>query len=223
MIRINGNEFKGELIQSRKINRAVMQMCPELDVSPTEFRRLWIIVSKILFQETFKDLNGRSGKTIVAPVLRAAAPLINLDLIGGAAISYNWTKRDEGTKIASRLCCNIPDEIPKDWELIFFDPIIATGTSLEQVIELALTPSYCKWHGKPAINVLCGIAAPEGLKRLSCLYPEVQFKVGFTGNNLSLDKNKYVIHTKGPLAGKQVAGDIGDRLTRISGERKLIL
>lgn len=223
MIQINKDRFKGELIQSRKINRAVMQMCPELGASPVEFRRLWTIVSRILFQETFKDLNGKSGKTIVAPVLRAAAPLINLDSIGEAAISYNWTKRDEETKIASRLCCNIPDEIPKGWKLIFFDPIIGTGTSLEQVIELALAPDYCKWHEKPVVNVLCGIAAPEGLKRLSSLYPEVRFKVGFTGNNLSLDSNKYVIHMRGHLAGKQVAGDIGDRLTRISGERKLIL
>jgi uracil phosphoribosyltransferase len=194
-------------INSSTINRAVARMRPELNFSQGEFYKLWIGVTRELFKET---ING-NRKNIV-PIMRAAAPLIPPEIfMYGIPVSYAWTKRDEESHIAKILNWEFPNrEIRSGRELEIFDPIIASGTSLEQIFRAMRSQNIVR------TDVTAGIASPEGLYYLANLCNEIgleaKFTVGYTGNNLTLNDRKYVVYKREPFAGQPVTGDVGDRI-----------
>jgi len=196
-------------LNSSTINEAVAKMRPELNLSQGEFYKLWTSVARELFAEI---INGNRKNIIMVPIMRAAVPLVPPEIfLNGIPVSYAWTKRDEKDHIAKILNWEIPSEkIRSVRELEIFDPMIASGTSLEQIFRAMSA------KGIKRANVTVGIASPEGLYYLSNLCSDIgigiKFKVGYTGNNLTLNDRRYVIYKKGPFAGQPVAGDVGDRL-----------
>ncbi|MFZ2970365.1 MAG: hypothetical protein WA063_04415, partial [Minisyncoccia bacterium] len=117
-------------INSLTINRAVAQMRPELGLSQGKFYKLWIGVARELFEEI---INGDRKNVILVPIMRAAAPLVPPEIFTrGIRVSYAWTKRNEENHVAKILNWK-PPAVPRGWELEVFDPIIASGTSLEQI------------------------------------------------------------------------------------------
>lgn len=206
-------------INSPTINKAVAKMRPELNLGAGEFYKLWIKVARELFVEI---INGDRRNVALVAIMRAAAPLVPCEVFErGVPVSYAWTKRDEESHIAKILNWDPPKNIPDGWELEVFDPMIASGTSLEQIFRKIRSQNIKR------IRATAGIASPEGLFYLTNLCREigleVEFTVGYTGNNVKLDeRSKYDVYRWGPFANQQIAGDVGDRLTNMDGAGNIL-
>ena len=102
--------------------------------------------------------------------------------------------RDEKTFEPVNYFFKVPDKI-EEKEVIILDPMLATGGSACDAIELL------KSRGVKKIKFLCIIAAPEGLKRVSKDHPDVEIYAACCDEKLN--KNKYIVPG---------LGDAGDRI-----------
>ena len=215
-----------EILNSPVINNAVPLMRPEYGANQEKFQKIWMNVAKELFKPMLKKANKNGKRTIIMPVMRAAVPIIPEKVNrSGIPISYVWTKRNK-KHVAKILTGNFPRVIPDGWEIELFDPAIASGTSLQHIIDILLGKNgkkICKWQGEPVIRVTSGVASKDGLLYLANLFPEVEFTIGRSGNDMGLDGNKYVMYTEGPYINELVAGDVGDRLTGMTGNGKVLM
>lgn len=211
------------ILENPTINNAVTLMRPEYGADQEEFQILWMKVARELFRPMLERTDKNRKRTILMPVMRAAVPIIPEKVNrSGIPISYVWTKRNTA-HIAEILTGNFPTEIPDGWEIEIFDPAIASGTSLQHIIDILFDKKTCKWQGEPVVRVTGGIASKNGLLYLANLFPKVEFTIGRSGDDMGLDGNKYVMYVKGPYARQLVTGDVGDRLTGMTSDGKVLL
>lgn len=130
------------------------------------------------------------------PILRAGTGMLDglLTMIPNAKIGHIGLYRNEKTLEPVQYYYKMPKNI-KDKEVIILDPMLATGGSASDTINML------KKDGVKKIKFLCIIAAPEGIGRLRKEHPDVQI---FTA---CIDKE---LNDKGYIVPG--LGDAGDRI-----------
>ncbi len=185
----------------------------EREISTKAFRTLASEVGSLLTYEATKDLevedtviDGWCGditvqrlkgkKITVVPILRAGLGMLDgvVDLIPSARISVVGLYRDEETlepvPYFEKLCKQIDERMA-----LVVDPMLATGGSMVATIDML------KKAGCTSIRVLVLVAAPEGIKKVLDLHPDVEI---FTASiDDGLNEQGYI------LPG---LGDAGDKI-----------
>ena len=183
-------------------------------ISTKQFRELANEVASLLTYEATRDLpvenrevigwQGEpidtqmlSGKKLsVVPILRAGLGMLDgvLTLVPNAKVSVVGLYRDEETLNPVAYFDKVITDIDKRTALII-DPMLATGGTLLATIDLL------KQKGCKKIIGLFLVASPEGLDRVTSLYPDVELFIAAIDD--SLNDNGYI------LPG---LGDAGDKI-----------
>ena len=180
---------------------------------PATFRTLAYQISLLLAIEATQDLATReitvetplephSGRVlaepvVLAPILRAGISMVRpfTDLLPDVSVGYIGLERDEETAVARSYYCKIPRLGAK--RVLILDPMLATGGSAVQAIELV--------HSRGAqlkdISLVCIVCAPEGVRAVEALDPGI--KIYAAALDRELNARKFI------LPG---LGDFGDRL-----------
>ena len=135
-------------------------------------------------------------KQAIVPILRAGLGMVGgmLKLMPTAKVGHIGMYRDEETLEPHPYYCKLPS--PIDQRKIFVvDPMLATGGSAVEAID------FIKKSGGKDIYFLCVVAAPEGLKKLSEMHPDVKIFAG------TLDRQ---LNDRGYIVPG--LGDAGDRI-----------
>ena len=121
-------------------------------------------------------------KFAVVPILRAGLGMVNglLALVPSARVGHIGIYRDEETHEPHEYFCKLPRPIDERL-IVVTDPMLATGGSLVTAID------FIKQHGGKKIKVMAIIAAPEGVRRLHEVHPDVQLYVGHIDRELNAD------------------------------------
>ncbi|MBZ0189614.1 MAG: uracil phosphoribosyltransferase [Candidatus Obscuribacterales bacterium] len=185
----------------------------DLQTPSQDFRRLASRLSRFLVYESMVDLKSREvgvetpvgpGKgvaltdyIILAPVLRAGLILSEAaqDLFPSVRIYHVGLKRDEETLEAKSYYAKLPESLPPDCRVFVLDPMLATGGSAVAAISL-----FDKLEVK-AIDLVCFVAAPEGIERVHSSFPNVSITTASVDDNLN--QHGYIVPG---------LGDAGDRI-----------
>ena len=155
------------------------------DITTSLFRNVTQEIARLLTYEATKDLltekktiRGWAGeveierikgkKITVVPILRAGLGMMDgvLDMVPGAKVSVVGFYRNEYTLKPVKYYVKLASDIKARMALIL-DPMLATGGTLDATIELL------KQAGCTQIRGLFLVAAPEGIKRITDKYPDV--------------------------------------------------
>ena len=178
-----------------------------------EFRELISEIAVFLCYEAMKDAKleeneietpitkMKTGKLnednyAFVPILRAGTGMLDgvISVIPNAKIGHIGMYRDEKTFIPVNYYFKVPKDIEKR-EVIILDPMLATGGSAIDAIELL------KSKGVKKIKFLSIIGAPEGIERVEKEHPDVQIYCAHIDSHLN--ENKYIVPG---------LGDAGDRI-----------
>jgi uracil phosphoribosyltransferase len=131
---------------------------------------------------------------MVVTVLRAGMPMLEsvMQTLPDVTAGFLAMKRNETTHESKLYYDRLPD--CKGKTILLVDPMVATGGSLMDAIELIKKREPLK------IITLNIIGSPEGLERLNAAYPEVDIYIAQIDKGLNADK--YIIPG---------LGDAGDR------------
>ena len=157
----------------------------EADCSTGKFRTLTKELARLMTYEATRDFDVEEyeidgwcgtitgqrikGKTVtVVPILRAGLGMLDgvLDLIPSAKISVVGLQRDETTLQPVSYFEKLVDKMDERPALIL-DPMLATGGSMVATINLL------KSKGCRNIKALVLVAAPEGVKLVNDVHPDV--------------------------------------------------
>lgn len=135
------------------------------------------------------------GVTLV-PVLRAGLGMVDgiLQLLPAARVGHLGIYRDHDTLLPVTYYNKLPPDIAQT-DVIVIDPMLATAGSLTAAIDLI------KKTGARSIKVLCLVASPEGIERLTSAHPDVQIYTAAVDEKLN--ERGYIVPG---------LGDAGDRL-----------
>lgn len=143
---------------------------------------------------TCKMLSGK--KVAIIPILRAGLGMVGgmIKLIPAAKVGHIGLYRDEATLKPVEYFCKLPQDIGER-EVIVTDPMLATGGSASDAITIL------KKKGAKNIRLMCLIAAPEGIKTVTEIHPDVDVYIASIDEKLN--ENGYIVPG---------LGDAGDRL-----------
>jgi uracil phosphoribosyltransferase len=176
------------------------------------FRSTLSDVSTILAYEVLRGLKLRTSRIttpleetdgyfldeqiIVVPILRAGLGMIDgfVRFVPEARIGHLGMYRDERTHRPVDYYSNIPGGL-ETARVIVVDPMLATGGSAVGAI------AHLKRRGARKFSFVCLVAAPEGIRTLSSVYPEVEITTASIDREL--DENAYI---------RPGLGDAGDRI-----------
>lgn len=183
------------------------------DTSSKEFREMIGEIAMLLCYEATRDLKVRSirietpicetdaweleGKKLsVIPILRAGLGMVEgmLAMIPAAKVGHIGLYRDPETLEPVEYYCKLPADCDQR-ETFVVDPMLATGGSAAAAIAML------KEKGVKNIHFLCIIAAPEGLKKMQEMHPDVDIYVGALDDHLN--EHGYIVPG---------LGDAGDRI-----------
>lgn len=169
----------------------------ENDVTTKDFRDLASELANLLTYEATKDLETETqtiqgwagpiqvekikGKKItVVPILRAGLGMMPgvLDLIPSARVSVVGLYRNEETLKPVEYYVKMTSAMEERIALII-DPMLATGGSLIATIDL-IKKTGCK-----QIKGIFMVAAPEGIKKLTEIHPDVEVYVAAIDEKLN--------------------------------------
>jgi uracil phosphoribosyltransferase len=167
------------------------------DISTKDFRDLASEVARLLTYEAAKDLETQKktiqgwagpvevdeikGKKItIVPILRAGLGMMNgvIDMIPSAKISVVGYYRNEETLLPVEYYVKTASDLEERVALIL-DPMLATGGTLLATIETL------KKRGCRTIKGIFLVAAPEGLKKVTELHPDVDIFVAAVDDRLN--------------------------------------
>jgi uracil phosphoribosyltransferase len=142
------------------------------------------------------DFDGADlGQSIVVvPILRAGLIMLQpaIDILQDVSIGYIGMERDETTALARTYYCKLPNL--NDKFVVVIDPMLATGHSAELALETVLQQN-------PSNVVMVSIiAAPEGIRHLENLFPDIPIYTAAVDERL--DERKFIFPG---------LGDFGDR------------
>jgi uracil phosphoribosyltransferase len=190
----------------------IMTHLRDVTTKPATFRTLCYQLSLLLAIEATEDLptedkpiqtplepmNGRvltHQPLVVVPILRAGLGMVQpfLDTFPDVSVGYLGLERNHETAVARNYYCKLP---PLAGRRVFLvDPMLATGGSASQAITVA------KEHGAVSPQLVCIVAAPEGVAEVEKHHPGTVIHVAALDR--ALNAKKYI------LPG---LGDFGDRL-----------
>jgi uracil phosphoribosyltransferase len=178
-----------------------------------EFRKLVEAMGTLMAFEVTRDLSlkGKRVQTPLAkaegrvlkgpavaiiPILRAGIEMAEgmVKIIPKAEVGHIGIYRDEKTLKPVEYYAKLPKNL-KNKEIIVVDPMLATGGSGVAAID------FLKEKGARKIRFVCLVAAPEGIKAIHRVHPEI---IIYTA---AIDKK---LNTKGYIVPG--LGDAGDRL-----------
>ncbi|MCB9480890.1 MAG: uracil phosphoribosyltransferase [Desulfobacteraceae bacterium] len=185
------------------------------DLATKNFRMLASEIARLLTYEATKDLEtekitieGWAGnvevdqikgkKVTVVPILRAGLGMMDgvLDMIPSAKVGVVGLYRDEETLKPVHYYVKFPSSMEERIALII-DPMLATGGSFCATVDLL------KKEGCKTIKGLFLVAAPEGIKKVEELHPDVSIYTAAVDERLN-DKG-YIIPGLGD-AGDKIFG-----------------
>lgn len=138
-----------------------------------------------------------AGKKLgIVPILRAGLGMVNglLELMPMAKVGHVGMYRDPETLKPVEYYCKLPSDLA-DRRIIVTDPMLATGGSAAAAISLL------KEKGAKEIQLMCLVAAPEGVEVVNKAHPDVRIYVAALDEKLN--DHGYI------LPG---LGDAGDRI-----------
>ncbi|MDD2957026.1 MAG: uracil phosphoribosyltransferase [Lachnospiraceae bacterium] len=143
---------------------------------------------------TVKELSGK--KLAVVPILRAGLGMVDgmLAMIPAAKVGHIGLYRDPETLKPVEYYCKLPAD-SDEREVFVVDPMLATGGSSVAAIQM-LKDKGCK-H----IRFMCIIAAPEGVKKMQEMHPDVDIYIAALDERLN--EHGYIVPG---------LGDAGDRI-----------
>ncbi|AQW84096.1 uracil phosphoribosyltransferase [Campylobacter pinnipediorum] len=184
----------------------------DIKTEPFQFRMLIDEISYLMMFEATRDLALRdvdvttpvtktkakklSTKLMICPILRAALGMLDsvFKLIPDASVGFLGFQRNEKTAKAEFFYAKLPSD-HKNRTAIIIDPMFATGgTAIDAV-------KFLRDNGVNDIKFISIIAAPEGLKRFSEIYPDVD--VYTASIDEKLNEQNYIVPG---------LGDAGDRV-----------
>lgn len=178
---------------------------------PERFRVLARRLSTVLAIEATRDLSTDAAtvtspvgpaqvrvlsKTVVAvPILRAGLGLLEpvLELLPDVQVGYAGLERDETTLTPSSYYLKVPSLAGSS--VLLLDPMLATGGSA------AFAAALLKEHGATDLQLVCVVAAPEGISRMTSEHPDVRIVTAAVDEGLN--DVGYIVPG---------LGDFGDRL-----------
>jgi len=181
------------------------------DTEPELFRRQARTLTNMLVLEATRDMRREpyevetplavtTGHRLaehlaVVPVLRAGLGMLEsaVELFPHVSVGYIGLERHEETAIARSYYCKLP--VLHDMFTLCLDPMLATGGSASQAVGLI------KAGGGNRIAMVCVVAAPEGVEKMSRDHPEVSVYAAALDDRL--DPRKFIVPG---------LGDFGDRL-----------
>jgi uracil phosphoribosyltransferase len=181
------------------------------DTEIEKFRHHSDKICQLLIMEVSKDVQVRdievetplakvtgqklNDEVIVVPVLRAGLAMLvgALHFLPKSKVGFVGLERDESTAVAREYYWKLP-KITKDSFVILTDPMLATGGSILHVLR------QVSKEGPRKMNVVCVLAAPEGIEAVNKEFPDVQIFTSAIDDHLN-DK-KYIVPG---------LGDFGDR------------
>jgi len=138
-----------------------------------------------------------SGKKMaIIPILRAGLGMVDgvKALVPNAKVGHIGLYRDEKTLQPVKYYCKLPPDIDQR-DVYVLDPMLATGGSAAAAIRVI------KDYGAKSIKLMCIIAAPEGIKKITENYPDVEIYCGTVDSHLN--EHGYIVPG---------LGDAGDRI-----------
>jgi uracil phosphoribosyltransferase len=179
---------------------------------PARFRVLAAQLTTLLVLEATRALPTRSVSVttpletlegavldpglVIVPILRAGLGMLEpaLALFPDVCVGYIGLARDHTTAVASNYYCKLPPLAGRF--VLVVDPMLATGGSACQALD-AVKAQGGAW----SIQLLCVVAAPEGVAAVHAAHPDVTIVAAALDR--ALNAQKYI------LPG---LGDFGDRL-----------
>ncbi len=138
-----------------------------------------------------------AGKKLgIVPILRAGLGMVNglLQLVPSAKVGHIGLYRDPQTLKPVEYYCKMPSDL-SERRIIVTDPMLATGGSAAAAITLL------KEKGAKDIQLMCLVAAPQGVETVNREHPDVRIYVA----DLDEDLNDHGYILPG-------LGDAGDRI-----------
>ena len=138
-----------------------------------------------------------AGKKLgIIPILRAGLGMVSglLELMPMAKVGHVGLYRDPETLKPVEYYCKLPSDL-SDRRIIVTDPMLATGGSASAAITLL------KEKGARDIQLMCLVAAPQGVEAVNKEHPDVPIYVAALDE--TLNEHGYI------LPG---LGDAGDRI-----------
>jgi uracil phosphoribosyltransferase len=178
---------------------------------PERFRVLSGRLATVLVLEATRDLPSRSATittplidteaavldadVVAVPILRAGLGLLQAvtDLLPKVRVGYVGLERDEQTLQPTSYYLNVPQMEGRT--VLLLDPMLATGGSA------AFASRLLKDRGATDVRLICVVAAPEGVQRLTDEHPDVRIITGALDDGLN--ERGYIVPG---------LGDFGDRL-----------
>ena len=204
---MNVNVMTHPLIQHK------VTLIRSVDTGTKDFRQLLEEIAVLMGYEITRDLPledvevqtplvkaiGKqiAGKKLgIVPILRAGLGMVNglLELMPMAKVGHVGMYRDPETLQPVEYYCKLPSDLA-DRRIIVTDPMLATGGSAAAAISLL------KEKGAKDIQLMCLVAAPEGVEVVNKAHPDVRIYVAALDEKLN--DHGYI------LPG---LGDAGDRI-----------
>jgi uracil phosphoribosyltransferase len=137
------------------------------------------------------------GDVVLVPILRSGLALLPafVKYFSDAVVGFVGLRRDEKTAIAQLYYCKLP-KIKNEDQVIILDPMIATGGTAIETIQILIN----KGVAQEQIIFVAVVCAPEGLDKVSKMFPKVKFIVA--ARDKGLNDKKFIIPG---------LGDFGDR------------
>lgn len=182
------------------------------NTAAAEFRRACKGITEVIMVESARSLHVEAIRVrtpleetdgarlnsgvVFVPILRAGLGMLDpaMGIIPGSSVGYIGLERNEETAEASCYYSKMPD-LSASSQVFVLDPMLATGGSAAQCVE------QVKSHGAKNVQMVCIIAAPEGIEAFENAHPDVPIVAGKIDRELN--DLKYI------LPG---LGDFGDRL-----------
>ena len=204
---MNVNVMTHPLIQHK------VTLIRSIDTGTKDFRQLLEEIALLMGYEITRDLPledvevetplvkaiGKqiAGKKLgIVPILRAGLGMVNglLELMPMAKVGHVGMYRDPKTLQPVEYYCKLPSDLA-DRRIIVTDPMLATGGSAAAAISLL------KEKGAKESQLMCLVAAPEGVEVVNKAHPDVRIYVAALDEKLN--DHGYI------LPG---LGDAGDRI-----------
>ena len=204
---MNVNVMTHPLIQHK------VTLIRSVDTGTKDFRELLEEIALLMGYEITRDLPledvkvqtplveaiGKqiAGKKVgIVPILRAGLGMVNglLELRPMAKVGHVGMYRDPETLQPVEYYCKLPSDL-SERRIIVTDPMLATGGSAAAAISLL------KEKGAKEIQLMCLVAAPEGVEVVNKAHPDVRIYVAALDEKLN--DHGYI------LPG---LGDAGDRI-----------
>ena len=177
------------------------------------FRKLLNEISLLLAYEVLRDLPLETRK-IETPITHMDAPFLSgkklcfvsilragngllsgmMDLVPSARVGHIGLYRDPATLAAVEYYLKLPDDI-EHRPVVLVDPMLATGNSVSAAID------RLKQAGAKDIRFVCLLAAPEGIRHLHEVHPDVPVFTAAIDSHLN--DHGYIVPG---------LGDAGDRM-----------